>query len=298
MFPAYPKGGKMTKYLSKRWVAAVSLLLIAGVLVGAVRLYRDTFSPDESRYTSMKELFKSKFDKFGYNGNIIDRDVFDYPDLFDTAHTVALVTSTDTLTQNNTFNVRDDPFGRTDEKPGLYSFAYSEREVAVLQYYKNTKEYGDTLTIAEQCAMSKSGSVYVEESCYPMQKGDTYLLFLEYIPIGHGNPVTISAGNGKIDLTYLRLNYFLKIAINALYQTELLVFDNEHEDIVKALISAKDIYGLSDEPPDSFYREYIWEYVKLTTDYTKDGMETYFKYAKTDSGYLFELGAGLYESKS
>jgi len=245
----------------------------------------------------MKELFKSKYDKFGGNTHIIDRGVLDYPMLLKCSYMVALVTSTDILTPDNTFRVRDDPHGRIDE-PWLYNNAYSLRETAVLRYYKNIREHGDTLTIAEHCAMSKSGAVYVEEACYPMQKGDTYLLFLTYSLSGIGKPVTVFGGNGKIDLTNLRLNYYLKIAINALYQTELLVFDNEQEDIVKALTSAKELYIISDEQPASLYREYNWESVKLTTDYTKDGMETYFKYAETESGYLFELGAGLYESQS
>ena len=224
--------------------------------------------PRFDRPESFHELTSKRYSKVALSG-MADYSQWDFEGLMGYAHTVALVTPVDELSPDNSFGI--------EESGDKYHKAYSVRKVEVIEYYKNEKNYGDTFEMAEKCVMLNDGTLVMKEDCYPMEKGDCYLVFL--IDSGYGGyPLSISADNGKIDLTYLSLNTRKSLAAEALLEFDLL---EPTPELTKEQLEETFVDFSSSRMGTEYYP------VVLSTSYTKKGMELELEYTITDYGKLF-----------
>ena len=240
-------------------VIACSIIMAAITIVSA----RSFFVADGSeRYASMREFIESQYDSVREAG-MGDYFQYDYPELMEEAQVVAVVKSVDDLTVENSFGV--------SEKGDVLFAAFSLREVEVIESLKGNVTPGESIEVAEKCVLLENGMMVASESCYPMRKGDYYLLFLS--PSGYsGSPLLpISADNGKCDLTNLYLNpdgrkaLFIEACSDLLLkETEPLKLDRMFQDE----IAEKQIT-----------EEENWESRMFTTPYTdkENGIEISWK---------------------
>jgi len=270
------------------YILVPTVILILGLVIGLVYVSFSAQNKD-TKLSNMRDLMESRYSSY-HDGGMSNYEVFDYEGLVKYACTIALVTSSDTLSTDMSRDIGT----KGGIEGDLYYDTYSLRTVEVLEFYKNNRKFADTFDIAEQCILKDDGSVIAEDSCYPLQEGDTYLLFL--IIGGKGKPLSISGDNGNFNLTYLRLNDKLRVAIEALCDLNILEYDKAYDDIINSLNASSIVMFNTEEEVNAFYLENEWDTIALTTPYTKDGMAVQLEYAKTNSGYLFSLGNGIYEA--
>ena len=152
-------------------IFAALCLIFLSFAAGGYLFYRKYTAPK-----TMREMMEQLYPHVSMSG-MSDYAVFDYDGLMNRAHTVALVTPLDDLTKENTFGV--------SESGDRYYAIHSVREVQVIQYFKNEKNFGETFTMAEKCGLTDvqeiptesgdiqvTGGLVMEENCYPMQKGN------------------------------------------------------------------------------------------------------------------------------
>ena len=229
---------------------------------------------------TMNELFEGIYGTVRLSG-MADYAQFDYPGLMDRAHTVALVTPLDELTAENSFGV--------SESGDKFYNIHSIRQVKVLKYFKNENSFGDTMELAEKCVLLPDGTLVHEEACYPMQKGDTYLVFL--INSGYGKPLAISADNGKFDLSNLRLNNRLPLVAQALTDLGLA----QKSEVSEAFADAQAVSWSGEESYSQFKNISDWNTAVFTTEYTKKGFELPLEYTNKNGEYAFRLGEYIYK---
>ena len=203
-------------------------------------------------YASTKELFLSRYEDIRVRG-FVEFPALDFEELMAQAHTVAIVTPTDDLSAENS------------------RYIDSVRTVRAVAWFKNEKNFGDTFEIAEYCVCLDDGTLVIsDESCFPMERGDYYLVFLH---TAHGVPMALGADNGKFDLTHLRLNdAHTGTMLQALLGLDLL------QGRPRALRAAEDYLASVDCSEAEPLPLGGWKTARLTTKWTQPGYELELKY--------------------
>ena len=246
------KAGR-SQYLYRLLVgSALCLVCIAAVAA----------SSPKQKYSTMKEYYGSKYAAIRSAG-MADFMQYTYRELFSYAQTVAVVTPVDELTAENTFGI--------SKSGDIYYNLHSVRRVKALEYFKNEKEYGDEFEITELCGLLANGTMVKLEDCWPMQKGDVYLVFLN--ETGFGHPAPISACNGKFDLTHLDLNCrdHSEVLLRALLDLDLLTEKSVRqagEDLLRKAAYAARVSWPKDEEHAAKETAIQWRSYKLYTKWT------------------------------
>lgn len=262
---------------------AVLLLAVAAAAAPSVLRMSGEQGPD-----TMRELFLDIYTDVQLSG-MCNYLQFNYAELTSWAHTIAVVTPLDDLTTENSYGI--------SESGDRFYNAHSVREVQLVEVFKNEKGYKDTMKIAEKCVVLEDGTLVAEEACYPMQRGDYYLVFL--FNSGYGYPLSLSADNGKYDLTHLRLNNRQHLLVEMLYDLGL---------AESAGLRARNMDFLADftKPHALCYKDGAdyasldartdWSSLPLTTRYTDSGMTINLEYAENTEGIMAKLGDYIYQA--
>lgn len=234
----------------------------------------------------MKELFEDRYSNLYVTG-MADYVQFSYEELWERAHTIAVITPLDELSVENSYGISD--------SGDCFYNAHSIRAVQALTFYKNSKGYSENFEVVEVCAMLDDGSVVGMENCYPMYKGETYLVFLG--DSGWGYPIVLSADNGKFDLTNLRLNLSSRqpLLAKAMMDMELLSMARSADEALSYFGEAVYLTDNRSNDYEFLSAAYEWETMLLSSSYTAENMELSIEYAKTDTGYLYRIGEFIFE---
>lgn len=255
-------------------------LLVGAVLCLTFVATIFTLMPKQ-RYATLKEYYQSKYSAIRGSG-MADFMQYTYPELLSYAQTVAVVTPVDELTAENTFGIA--------KSGDIYYNLHSVRKVKVLEYFKNEMEYGDTLEITELCGLLENGTMVKLEDCWPMQKGDVYLVFLN--GSGFGHPVPVSACNGKFDLTHLDLNCrdHSEVLFRALLDLDLLTEKSVRQAGEALLRKAADAARVS-WPKDAEHTEreaaIQWESYKIYTKWTDQNYPLVLRCGDDEEGAIY-----------
>ncbi len=238
------------------------------------------FNKPQQPYSTMQDYTQAHYPAIRSAGTA-DFMQYDYANLFRYAHTVAVVTPLDDLTAENTYGV--------SESGDRYYNIHSVREVKAITYFKNEKEYGDTFTLAEECGVLADGTLVTFEDCWPMQKGDTYLVFL--CKSGFGYPISVSGCNGKFDLTHLDLNcrQHSKVLLTALLELNLLTEKSVQQagDVLQEAASALPVYWPEDEEHIAKETAIEWKTFELYTRWTDKSYPLKLKRGTDEDGVLY-----------
>ena len=238
------------------------------------------FNKPQQPYATMRDYTQARYPAIRSAG-ITDFMQYDYADLFRYAHTVAVVTPLDELTAENTYGV--------SESGDRYYNIHSLREVKAITYFKNEKEYGDTFTLAEECGVLSDGTLVMLEDCWPMQKGDTYLVSL--CKSGFGYPISVSGCNGKFDLTHLDLNcrQHSKVLLNALLELDLLTEKSVRQAgaVLREAASAQPVYWPEDEEHIAKESAIEWKTFALYTPWTERSYPLTLKRGTDEEGAIY-----------
>lgn len=134
--------------------------------------------------------------------------VFSYEELQDIADIVALVEVNDNLSVNNSTVLY------ADEESNDMSGFYGEREVRVIEYFKNDIGSGEILTLIEPAVITEKNEYIHSEDYEKLEKGQQYLVFLSNDTPSKQLSI-ISASNGKVDVLNPEDNVFEDIALEA-----------------------------------------------------------------------------------
>ena len=252
--------------ISPLWTRLGAALVLGGLALALCLTWGRAGTP--APYASTKELFLDRYEDIRVRG-FVDFAVLDYEELMQRAHTVAVVTPADELTAENSF------------------YDLSVRTVRVVAWFKNEKDYGDTFAIAESCACLESGTLVIcDESCFPMEPGDYYLVFLH---TAGGYPMALAGDNGKFDLSHLSLNdNHARTMIQALLGLDLL------QGSPRALQAAAGCLNSVLLPGDEPLPMGGWKTARLTTTWTLPGYEMELPYDKTNG--LYKLDGLVYQA--
>ena len=257
------------------------ILISVGVFVCLVIAAIVLFPKPQRRFTEIKDYYQTCYPDIRCSG-MADYLQFDYPGLFRYAHTAAIVTPLDRLSADNTYGI--------GESGDIYYNIHSVRKVKVLKYFKNEQGYGDTIELVEECGMLADGTVVMLEDCWPMQEGDTYLVFL--CSSGFGYPLTVSACNGQFDLTHLDLNcrQHSRVLLNALLELDLLTEKSVRQagEILREAASAMPVYWPEDEEHIAKENEMEWKTVELYTQWTDKNYPLTVKWGTDEDGSIYQ----------
>lgn len=282
------------------------IVFVVAILITSIVLIALTFQkkPDES----MEKHFQRIYDKvqvvaFG------DYMQYDYGTLFRQASVVAIVTPLDKLTEENTAGISSTGLNK-------YYNLHSVRKVEAVKFFKNDLDYEDCFTMAEKCGVIEGKNLVMMDACYPMEKGAYYLVFLQ--ESGYGYPISVSADNGKFDLTNLSLNTHKEVLVDALFDLGL-VDTGGHDEIAKQAVSAIQLlfgdlnetnetlaqggkwfpqwklYALSsykenlgkEERDELLRRTAEWDSFELTTEYTDKAYAIKIAYSDEGAGKIY-----------
>ena len=252
--------------ISPLWQRMAAVLVLGSLALALCLIWGKAGAP--APYASLKDLYLARYGDIRVRG-FVDFAVFDYDELMAQAHTVAIVTPTDDLTAENSFSDR------------------SVRTVRAVAWFKNEKDYGDTFAIAEYCACLDDGTLVVnDESCFPMQKGDYYLVFLH---TAHGHAMPLAGDNGKFDLSHLCLNdNHAWTMLRALSELDLLQGSPRALRAAAGCLNA--VLGPGDKPPPSSG----WKTARLTTKWTLPGYELELQFDEENG--LYRLNGLVYQA--
>ncbi len=240
-------------------------LVLVGILICLILTAIILFLRPGQRFAAFEDYYHALYPTVRTGGILEYATTYEkYNDLRIKAHTIAVVTPLDELTRENTFAVSS---GKR------YSGGYSVRKVRVLQYFKNAKEYGEEFEMAEECGLAEDGTLVMQENCWPMQKGDVYLVFLDDSNAGLKYPTPIRGCNGKFDLTHLDLNCseHSRILLSALLKLELLTeksLRRAGKDLLEAVNSASPVFWPKDEEHLAKEADIKWKTYELYTPWT------------------------------
>ncbi len=265
-------------------ISVTVLLLVFAAVIAAFALK----APGEPGAETMQELFLDIYPDVRVSG-MCNYMQFNYDELTNWAHTIAVVTPLDDLTAENSYGISEDG--------DRFFNAHSVREVQLVEVFKNEKGYKDTMRIAEKCVVLEDGTLVAEEACYPMQRGDYYLVFLT--DSGYGYPLSLSADNGKYDLTHLRLNNRPQLLVEMLYDLGLAGGTgvlSRSMDILTDFTAPECLWYVEEESYSALDARTDWQSVTLTTPYTDSNMTIDFVYAANPTGMLAKLGDCIYKA--
>ena len=195
------------KLIHNKYVRLVSTLCLVISIVLATAFFTGVGDP-KADFTTMREFMESIYPKMIQVGFGAERMIYRYDDdtLWNNAHTIALVTPMDELTVENSHIIN---------KWGTPRAFFSRRQVRVIEFFKNEEDYENEFMMAELCVLLEDGTLVYKETCYPMQKGDYYLVFLAKSGYLSSPAVPLGYGEGKYDITNLHLNDRLSDATKA-----------------------------------------------------------------------------------
>lgn len=170
--------------------------------------------------------------------NIISSDMdfvtFSYGELKAEAAIVAKVEVLDELSPENSIT-------NYSEEYGMVISSCAVRSVRVLEVYKSNGDLseGDELGVQESCAVYESDGEYYQERVNdvpPLQKGGTYILFLDHGTENmSGKPSIISCNNGLVSLDQPNSNdEYFDICVKAIVEYESDIPEDEKENILQA----------------------------------------------------------------
>ncbi len=239
--------------------------VLAGILLCLILAAILLFTRPRERYASFEDYYHALYPTVATGGILEYGTIYDkYYDLRTKAHTIAVVTPLDALTRENTY---------ATSSGKRYTGGYSVRKVRVLKYFKNGKEYGEEFEMAEECGLAEDGTLVMQENCWPMQKGDVYLVFLDDSYNVRKYPTPIRGCNGRFDLTRLELNSaeHSRILLTALLKLDLLTkksLRRAGKDLLEAVDSADPVYWPKDEEHLAKEAEIKWKTYELYTPWT------------------------------
>ena len=246
---------------NKKKLALVLMGVLLCLLLAAILL----FTRPKQRFTTFEDYVHALYPTVRTGGILEYATAYEkYTSLRAKAHTIAVVTPLDELTGENTFAVSS---GKR------YTGGYSVRKVRVLKYFKNAKEYGEEFEMAEECGLAEDGTLVMQENCWPMQKGDVYLVFLDDSYNVRKYPTPIRGCNGRFDLTHLELNCaeYSRSLLTALLKLDLLTkksLRRAGKDLLEAVDSASPVYWPKDEEHLAKEAEIKWKTYELYTPWT------------------------------
>lgn len=166
---------------------------------------------------------------------------FPYEELKEESAIIAKVEVLDELSSENSLTDYDEGYG-------LMIRFCAVRSVRVLEVYKNDRELavGDELQVQEPCAIYKLDGEYYQDTMDdtpPLQKGDTYILFLDDGTENmSGKPSIISCQNGMVELNKtISDDGFFDVSVKAIVEYESDLPEEEKESILQA----KEIYEMN-----------------------------------------------------
>ena len=236
------------------------------------------FSGKESKkYNSMREFAESQYTSVRVSG-MGDYFQYDYKELMEEAQVVAVVKSINDLTVKNSFGI--------SETGDTFFYAFSLREVEVIESFKGEFTAGEKMEVAEKCILLENGTMVASEDCYPMRKGDYYLLFLSRSGYAGSPLLPISADNGKCDLTNLYLNSDRRKQLFIEACSDLLFDQND--------FSRLNIIPKDELSKDQTEGEKDWETILFTTPYTDKGNEIEIKIGHENGEIVYQIGNYYY----
>ena len=230
-------------------------------------------------YTELKDIVEERYGRFG--SDCANRRIYDYAELKEEAHTIALVECLDDLTLENSHGV----FQGGDR----FHNAYSVRNVRAIKFFKNENNYPEEFQIAQGCALSERRGVVGVEGHYPMEKGGYYLVFLKTSMLSGRLPLPASASNGLFDLKYLKINSdHRQVCSQAVAD---LLMENSARSAAfptaRFLEAEAWMYPGWDDGYDELVESINWRTYSLDTPYTAQNMKLEIKYAEVDGEWLF-----------
>ena len=268
----------------KRVAAAFFMILAIPIIFVLFFL----FPGEQAAFSTMSEYYLDKYEKIKVSG-MSDYAQYDYDMLYNRAHTVAIVTPAEALSTENSYGISADG--------DRYYNAHSVRTFQVAEYFKNEHNYGETIEIAEKCVLLEDGTIVMEENCYPMEMGHSYLIFL--INSGYGHPLSISANNGYFDLNLLSLNDYKIVLIHALYGLNLIETNSRSRaatsETFETLEEAETVYGSADAGFAPLDASMSWETISIDTEYTDSGYELKLYYDDTGDETYYKCGEFIYK---
>lgn len=199
----------MQKKKRTRLLRVLTPILGLALVFAALGLYREYSRP---LLETLEEYYRRLYPNQLYAGPDLDKVIYDYPQLLETAKAVLIVTTEEDLTQTGTGFTEDKSYAGTD--PRLKYNFYRPRTwrwVKVLQVVKGKEEPGDRIGLYERCVLvgGMDRLLVREYESWPMVKGCVYLVFLDRDP-AEGDvsflAMPVGYGNGWFDLTHLGLN--------------------------------------------------------------------------------------------
>lgn len=266
---------------NKKKLALVLMGILLCLLLAAILL----FARPKQRFTTFEDYVHALYPTVRTGGILEYATAYEkYTSLRAKAHTIAVVTPLDALTRENTFAV---------SSGNRYSGGYSVRKVRVLKYFKNEKEFGKEFEMAEECGLAENGNLVMQENCWPMQKGDVYLVFLDDSGAGLKYPTPIRGCNGKFDLTHLELNCaeYGQVLLTALLKLELLTKKSLRlagKDLLEAVDSASAVYWRQDKEHLAKEAEIKWKAYELYTPWTDRSYPLTIKCGTDEEGAIYQ----------
>ena len=175
--------------------------------------------------------------------NLYDMGVYDYKGITEEAAVIALVEVLDNLTPENSEGIID-----TRVSNEIYGWI-GRREVKVLQYFKDERNYGDMITINEGAAIDDEGNYIHPEGYETLIKGEKYILFLSDECFTK-QLSTIACQNSVVHVDNLNENEeFYDVQIKAIIDLLSDLSEKEKKEIINADIEKadKDITKISDK---------------------------------------------------
>ena len=259
--------------------------VLAGILLCLILAAILLFTRPRERFATFEDYVHALYPTVRTGGILEYATPYEkYETLRTKAHTVAVVTPLDALTRENTY---------ATSSGNRYSGGYSVRKVRVLKYFKNEKEYGKEFEMAEECGLAENGNLVMQENCWPMQKGDVYLVFLDDSRAGLKYPIPIRGCNGKFDLTHLELNCaeYGQVLLTALLKLELLTkksLRRAGKDLLEAVDSASAVYWRQDKEHLAKEAEIKWKTYELYTPWTDRSYPLTIKCGTDEEGAIYQ----------
>lgn len=176
---------------------------------------------------------------------------FPYEELKEESSIIAKVEVLDELSSENSLTDYNEEYGM------VIRFC-AVRSVRILEVYKSDGELsaGDELQIQESCAIYEMDGEYYQDTMDdtpPLQKGDTYILFLDDGTENmSGKPSIISCQNGMVELSQpIADDGFFDVSVKAIVEYESDIPEEEKENILQA----EEIYEIN--PSESEKKEDI-----------------------------------------
>lgn len=269
------------KSLKIVFVAIAVIIIITALYL--VFIYKNNDSGID--IASMEEFMESKYNILINSGPHIDLAVFNYEILWKEADVIVLVKAIDdkNLAPGELFE---------KENIGEFDKHFKTRKADIVKVYKGSLSPGEEIDILEMNLLSEDGRLLAWWDCYPMQKENFYVFFLREHDAEDGTYLPVGINQGKIDLTYLKLNYRKDIAFMVIAD---LFNEKMPENISQSFVSSKPVDVVKYVEIEKKLENISWKAIVLGSGYEIKGMELVLYYIEEDDGWYFKLGDTPYD---